>query len=232
MANCTNAWERRQFEAIVRRHEFVNVFLPFPRRLILGHDESLQRMIDLTDDEVIVLCDIDAFPVRRGWDEYLLEQLTHRDIVSVVVDFPGRNLPVFLHPCFMAFRRSWMEQNRLDVRAGEGNDPAYKITQHLFSCGCMSEQHVTPLWPTGRERILYERGRNALFGHDNLRPGFGTTYGSVVFHFWFSRYIAQKRDVYEDLRGPLRAEEMQEVVRDVKTRLRRLLEGERPHWEG
>src|SRR5215831_2691380 len=69
MKNCTTEPEVAAFDAAVGEYRFPRVFGRWPRLEPLTHGESLQRMIDMTDDEVIVLCDVDAFPILAGWDD-------------------------------------------------------------------------------------------------------------------------------------------------------------------
>ena len=194
MGNCTTRAERAWFDTTIKRFGFPRPFYPWPRTLPLSHGESLQRMIEATTDEIIVLCDVDAFPIRYGWDNYIVEELVHKDVVSVVVDIPDRAMPVFLHPCFMAFRRKLLVDYGLNVLAGEGNDPAYRITQFLQNCARLTPVHVSALLPTHREIELFERGTNEFFGRCDLIHGFGTTYADLVFHYWFGRCISRREE--------------------------------------
>jgi hypothetical protein len=221
MKNCSSAEEARAFDRVVGEYGFPEVFEPWPRLDPLPHGESLQRMIDATDEEVIVVCDVDAFPVARGWDEFVLGELEHKDIVAVVAHFPRRErLPVFLHPCFMAFRRRFMTDNGLDMRPGEGTDPGYRFTQYLMRHARFDEDHVTGLFPTRREVAMPDVASPAqCFGRTDLAHGFGTTYSDLVFHFWFARNIRTLQPVYDDDgRLALSREQMAAVVERVNAR--------------
>jgi hypothetical protein len=197
MGNCTTASEASQFDANVRRFGFPIPFYPWPRSIPLSHGESLQRMIEATRDEIIVLMDIDAFPLRAGWDSYVVSELRKKDVVAAVVDMPHRRMPVFLHPCFMAFRRKLLVENGLNVLPSGENDPAWRITDYLQQHGRLTPDHVTPLYPTRREIDVYPRGSNEFFGRRDLVHGFGTTYADMVFHFWFARYISNHAPVLD-----------------------------------
>lgn len=148
-------------------------------------------MVDRTAEEIILLCDVDAYPIIKGWDEFILRRMENREVAAAIVDMPARSLTPFLHPCVLAVRREFMQRNRLSFLAGEGNDPAYQITQHLLRVGAMNDAHVAPLFPTKREIVLAAPGANALLGRDDLIHGFGTTYADAFFHFWFARYIGE-----------------------------------------
>ena len=67
MGNCTSKEERAWFDTAVSDFEFPITFYPKPGLMPLTHGESLQRMVDRTNDEIIVLCDVDAFPLKYGW---------------------------------------------------------------------------------------------------------------------------------------------------------------------
>ena len=192
MANCRSSSERAWFDAALSRFSFPIPFHPWSQSPILTHGESLQRMIEATSDEIIVLCDVDAFPIKYGWDDWIVEELAHKDAVAVVVDMPGRDMPVFLHPSFIAFKRRLLVDNDLDVLTGEGNDPAYKISRYLMSRGRMTQEHVTPLFPVRHAIPLFPQGTGKLFGRGDLRHGFGTTYSDWVFHFWFGMFVARR----------------------------------------
>jgi hypothetical protein len=219
MGNCTTAQEQSRFDELVKDFGFPVPFAPWPYLMPYTHGESLQRLIDRTDDDIIVLCDVDAFPVKYGWDDFIVSELATKDVVAVVVDMPHRTMPVFLHPCFMAFRRGLLADNGLDVLpAGEG-DPGCKITTYLHNAGRLTPAHVTPLFPTRREIELSPPGANQFFGRSDLVHGFGTTYADMIFHFWFARHIARKMGV-SDSGTNLSEAEVGRVVSEVFGRLR------------
>ena len=200
MKNCTSLAESEAFDRIVGQFGFPSVFKSWPPLDPLSHGASLQRMIDMTADEIIVLCDVDAFPIKRGWDEFVLEELKTKDVVAVMAHFPVRKeLPTFLHPCFMAFKRSFMLANSLDVIPAVGRDPAFRFTEHLIETDRFDEDHVTGLFPTSHEIEIPHSGADATcFGRTGLLHGFGTTYGDLVFHYWFARQIRTLSPIYND----------------------------------
>jgi hypothetical protein len=177
------------FSQTISQFRYPKVFRHWPGWFPLTHGESLHRMVEATHNEIIVLCDVDAFPIVRGWDEHILSQLQTKDIVAAVVDMPHRHMTPFLHPCFLCVKRKFLVDNGLDLLHGEGNDPAYKITKFLLQNEDLTMERVFPLFPTKREIVLGKRGVNQLFGKDDLIHGFGTTYGNIAFHFWFNRQI-------------------------------------------
>jgi hypothetical protein len=197
MRNCTSRAEAVRFDSIVARHGFPTVFRPWPSYEPHSHGESLQRMFERTLDEVVVVCDVDAFPVARGWDDFVLGELRRKDAVGVVTHIPERSgLKTYLHPCFLAFRRSFVEAGALDLLPHGDGDPCCRISEHLIRSGRFDERRVTPLLPTAHELELFPDFRHApAFGCENLRHGFGTTYGGLVMHLWFWRMVAQRTPV-------------------------------------
>lgn len=221
MKNCTTSNEAATFDGIVAKYKFPVVFESWPHLDPLSHGESLQRMIDMTEDEIIVLCDVDAFPICRGWDSLILKELETRDAVGVVAYFPIRKtLQYFLHPCFLAFRRDYLVRNGLNVLPGEGNDPAYQITIHMLNAGTFDETHVCGLFPTSREVVIpNSRPDGVCFGRTDLLHGFGTTYSNFVFHYWFARNIKTLSPIYND-DGELvvTSNEMLNVINKINTK--------------
>ena len=222
MRNCTTTAEARRFDAIVADYAFPTVFTPWPAREPFAHDESLRRMVDRTTDEIIVVCDVDTFPVGPGWDDVVLRELGTKDAVGAVVHIPDRAGPrTLLHPCFLAFRRSWLDAQKLDLRRHGDGDPCGRITEHLIAHGRFHEGCVTPLLPTAHEIALFPGFTHApAFGSTNLRHGFGTTYGDLVLHLWYWRTVARRRPVV----GPdgsvlVSVEQMERVLRSLRVRL-------------
>jgi hypothetical protein len=197
MKNCTTTLEADRFDAIVSAFGFPRVFAPWPALAPFSHDESLQRMVDQTTDEIIVVCDVDAFPIARAWDDFVLHELETKDAVGAVVHIPDRvGLRTVLHPCFLAFRRSFLEAHKLDVLRRADGDPCYRITEWLVENGRFHDGRVTPLLPTSHEMELFPGFTHApAFGSSNLRHGLGTTYGGLVLHLWFWRIIARRRPI-------------------------------------
>lgn len=220
MKNCTNESESDAFDKAVEKFGFPIVFEPWPRMDPLPHGRSLQRLIDMTTDDIIVLCDVDAFPIERGWDEFVLKELETKDVVAVVAHFPVRSeLPVFLHPCFMAFKRRFVVENKLDMIPIEGRDPAFRVTEHLMKTGRLDEQYVTALFPTSHEVAIPHPGNDTtFFGRTGLLHGFGTTYSNMIFHYWFARHIRTLSPIYND-EGTLvvTSAQMENVIRKINS---------------
>jgi len=222
MKNCTTAQEAHRFDAIVSEFGFPRVFTPWPALVPFSHDESLQRMVDRTSDEIIVVCDVDTFPIAPGWDDFVVRELATKDAVGALVHIPERTgLRTILHPCFLAFRRSFLEAHKLDVlRRGDG-DPCYRITEWLLENGRFHEGCVTPLLPTAHEMELFPGFTHApVFGSRNLRHGLGTTYGDLVLHLWFWRIIARRRPVRRaDGSVLVGVEQMEHVLESLRSKL-------------
>ncbi len=221
MKNCTTFEEARRFDAIVAEYDFPTVFSTWPAHEPFAHDESLQRMVDQTSDEIIVVCDVDAFPIVRGWDDFILRELQTKDAVGAIVHIPERSkIQTFLHPCFLAFRRSFLETNALSLRRRRGAEPCCRITEYLLERGRFHEGHVTPLLPTAHEVELWPGFRHdPVFGSENVRHGFGTTYGSLVLHLWFWRIVARRRPVRNAAGSILiEVEQMEKVLESIRSK--------------
>jgi hypothetical protein len=221
MKNCTTTLEGQRFDEIASEYGFPTVFTPWPSLVPFSHGESLQRLVDRTTDEIIVICDVDAFPVASGWDDFVVRELATKDAVGAIVHIPDRTvLGTVLHPCFLAFRRSFLEEHKLDVLRRADGDPCYRITEWLFEHGRFHEGCVTPLLPTAHEMELFPGFTHApVFGSRNLRHGLGTTYGGLVLHLWFWRTIARRRPV----RGAdgtilVDVEQMEQVLASLRAR--------------
>ena len=199
MKNYSVASEAQAFDITVEKHGFPRPFygVSAPLCCPLPHGDSLHRMVSLTDNDIIGLCDVDAYLIKDGWDQWVLHQLEAKELVAVIVYFDGRLMPLLAHPSFMAFRRSMLEQNSLDVRHGEGNDPAYKITRHLIRNSRFDARSVTPLVATSVEFAngTYTQDVFGLPTAGNPSHGFCTQYGDVLFHFWHSMNYAKAQDI-------------------------------------
>lgn len=221
MKNYTKRSESEKFDDIVARFPFVTVFdgsvgrIPCPN----SHSESLQRMVSMTDNEIVVICDIDSFFISKGWDEKILTELELRDLVAVVAYFEKRTnrgqIPLVAHPSFMAFSRQFLENNKLDLYGGEGNDPAYKITRFLMESGRFDQTAVSPLLAS---HVDFPNGyfpEGPVFGsYKQPSHGFCTRYGDFFFHFWHSMNFSDGRDIMADDGTVLvRHEDVKERVR-------------------
>lgn len=201
MKNFTIPDEGRQFDDIVARYPFVKAFggiagkLPCP----LSHGDSLQRLVSLTDNEIIVMCDVDSLFLAQGWDTFVLRQLQSKQVIGVAAHFALRGLPFVLHPSFIACKRQFIEDNGIDLRSGDGNDPAYKITKFLMQRGMLDERYVHLLVPT---QVEYPNGwfTSHPFPYLAGKPshGFCTRYGDFFFHFWHSRQYLEGTDIMGD----------------------------------
>lgn len=193
--------EKARFLEITKAYDFA-IRMQSPTN---DHGETLQYMIDHTTNEYIALFDVDAFPLTY-WDKWAVEKLEKKYVVGILNHVECREIDYHLHPSFMVFKREFLEQNGLDLRAGNIHerktkrlpllDPAGKITCFLRGKNMFEQQFVEALLPTSVE-IPFE----APFqwnGHDNLRRGYGVTYNNMIFHFWFGRHLRKFDPIYDD----------------------------------
>lgn len=199
--NSTDPAEKHYFRETIARYPFATV-IESPHT---QHGDTLQYMVDVTANEIIVLFDVDCFPLKP-WDSWALERLQSKVAVGILSHVATREIDYHLHPSFMMFRRSLLADNRLDLRSGHiprssrgklrNLDPAGKITTFLQAQGRFNSHYVEALLPTAVEVAFQEPF--AWEGRKNLRRGFGVTYEDRIFHFWFSRHFQNLQPIYDD----------------------------------
>lgn len=203
--NFTIPDESSAFDEVVAKSRNVNVFggLMGNQPCPLRHGDSLQRMVAQTDNEIIVICDVDTLFLKQGWDKFVVNELETKLVVGILAYFGNRNedgqLGLVLHPSFMAFRRSLLEDNGLDLLDGEGNDPAYKITRYLVRQGLFNEENIAAITPSKVEFPNSWFPPRSGFGVDGQAShGFCTHYNDFFLHFWHSMNFAEGRDIMAD----------------------------------
>jgi hypothetical protein len=159
-------------------------------------------------------------PIMPGWDDFVLRALETKDAVGAIVHFPDREkLSTVLHPCFLAVRRSFLASHRLDLRQLPDADPCARITEYLIDQARFHEGHVAPLLPTAHEVQLFPDTHERVFGSNNLRHGFGTTYGDLVLHLWFWREVRRRRPVRsKDGTVLVDVEQMEKVLASLRSK--------------
>ena len=128
-------------------------------------------------------------------------------------------MKTYLHPCFLGFRRSFLDTHGLDLRPHGDGDPCCRITEYLIESGGFDAEHVSPLLPTAHAVELFPKFQHApVFGSRNLRHGFGTTYGGRIFHLWFWRMVARRLPI-QAVDGSIlvTVEQMDEVLRGLRS---------------
>lgn len=208
--NFTTHDESERFDCIAAKYGFVTVFRGLPRGVPcpLSHGDSLQRMISMTDNEVIVVTDVDTLFLRRGWNNWMTAKLAERKVVGVVANFETRRdasqQQLTLHPSLLMIRRSFLERTGLHFRSGEGNDPGYLITRYLRNSGLFNSDHVEALVPTNVEFPNGWFTSDGPFGQrGTVSHGFCSTYGDLFFHFWHSMNFSTGRDIIAEGGGVL-----------------------------
>ncbi len=157
-------------------------------------------MVTLTSNEIVIITDIDTLFKAEGWDTRLLRALETNLAVGVLAHFDRRTakgqLSLTLHPSLMAFRRMFLERNKLDLRARNGNDPGCSITNFLWENKQFNPKHVRAILPTTVEFPNGWFPPDCVFGKAGLAShGFCTAYGDMFFHFWHSMNYYQSRDI-------------------------------------
>lgn len=132
------------------------------------------------DDDVIIFCDIDAFPLNRSaYEEAVISALS--GAIFGLAQFSAHvvNKDLYAGPMFLAFqRKSWVALGSPDLRGSVQSDAAAILSIRARENGVPVEL-IRPMccikskWPLGSEGVF----------------GIGTFYGALdFFHLFESRY--------------------------------------------
>lgn len=144
-----------------------------------------QRIAESASDDIVVFCDVDAFPIRRrAWDEAMA--VASQNAIFGLAQFSNhRPTPeVYAGPMFMAFRKSvWEQLGRPDMRSCSGYDAGEALSLEARRQGVAL--HL--LKPTACVIPKYALGHEGIFG-------IGTFYGeNDFFHLFESRDAAHEK---------------------------------------
>lgn len=159
------------------RTDVRSVLLP----LNAGHDLALDMGFLLADTEYVVALDVDAFPIRDGWLDTLLEPLQQGSEIAGA--WLGRR---FVHPCCLAMRTARFVGRGHSLRAA-----------YVPRAGADDE---APRGDVGELMATREAGKLHFFPATSHRgPGdVGTVFGDFVYHnFYATRFAATERPVLD-----------------------------------
>lgn len=144
-----------------------------------------QRIAESAADDIIVFCDVDAFPMhRQAWDHAM--QVASQNAVFGLAQFSNhRPTPeVYAGPMFLAFRKSvWQALGCPDMRSCSGYDAGEALSLEARRQGV--GLHL--MKPTACVIPKYALGHEGIFG-------IGTFYGeNDFFHLFESRDAAHEK---------------------------------------
>ena len=145
------------------------------------HGEWMTEVVlEASDDEVIVFCDIDAFPLNRAAYEDAVASARAGEIFGLA-QFSAHvvNKNLYAGPMFLTFqRKTWVALGSPDLRGSAQSDAAAILSIKARENG-VPLRLIRPMccikskWPLGSEGVF----------------GIGTFYGSLdFFHLFESRY--------------------------------------------
>ena len=145
------------------------------------HGEWMTEVIlEASDDEVIIFCDIDAFPLTRAAYEDAVASARAGEIFGLA-QFSAHvvNKNLYAGPMFLTFqKKTWVALGSPDLRGSAQSDAAAILSIKAREIG-VPLKLIRPMccikskWPLGNEGVF----------------GIGTFYGSLdFFHLFESRY--------------------------------------------
>jgi glycosyltransferase involved in cell wall biosynthesis len=145
--------------------------------LNIGHGFALDLAVLTASTSTVVAFDIDAFPISARWLEAVVDPLDHGAVIA------GAHLHrAYIHPCFLALRRSDFLDYRLSfVPVGRCPSPEVPATGLYLDAG-EAVSHVLSL-AYGTKAI------HRIPSTSTRGPGvIGTVFGDVVYHNFYSTH--------------------------------------------
>ena len=156
--------------------------LPNVRSLLLpvnfGHGPALDLGVLAADTSIVVTFDIDAFPISPDWLPSVLEPLEKGSVIAGAHWNRG-----YIHPCFLALRRSDFIKYRLSF-APVGRCPSREVpASGVYLDAGEAVSHVLSL--AYGTSALHKLPPTSICG-----PGaIGTVFGDVVYHNFYSTHV-------------------------------------------
>ena len=144
-----------------------------------------QRIAESASEDIVVFCDVDAFPLRReGWEKAM--QVASQNAIFGLAQFSNHRptTEIYAGPMFLAFRKSvWESLGCPDMRSSSGHDAGEALSLEARRKGVAL--HL--MKPTACVIPKYALGREGIFG-------IGTFYGdNDFFHLFESRDAAHEK---------------------------------------
>jgi len=144
-----------------------------------------QRIAECSSEDIVVFCDVDAFPLRReGWEQAM--EVASQNAIFGLAQFSNHRptTEIYAGPMFLAFRKSvWEALGRPDMRSSAEHDAGEALSLEARKRGV--GLHL--MKPTACVIPKYALGREGIFG-------IGTFYGdNDFFHLFESRDAAHEK---------------------------------------
>jgi glycosyltransferase involved in cell wall biosynthesis len=143
----------------------------------VGHGFGLDLAVLSASTSVVVAFDIDAFPVSPGWLPAVLDPLESGAVVAGAHLHRG-----YVHPCFLALRRSEFLRYRLSfVPVGRCPSPEVPVSGLYLDAGEALSHTLSLAYGT---KAIHKIPPTSTHG-----PGvLGTVFGDVVYHNFYSTH--------------------------------------------
>lgn len=150
-----------------------------------GHGEILNKIIQESPNDYIIIFDIDCIPLTKSFYNILLSQIKGGTVLSGA---KGCALHIdehtaYVHPCFFGFKKSlYYECNSPDLRYDENADTGQNFTHQCRKLG-----KTLKFWNvTHSNDITWESpSLNLKFGH-------GTVFEYMIYHQYQIRLTEQQ----------------------------------------
>jgi len=168
-----NASKDGSREFLRSRSDVRSLLLP----INIGHGFGLDIAVLTASTSTVVTFDIDAFPVSPGWLPAVTEPLTQGAVIA------GAHLHrAYIHPCFLALRRSDFLHYRLSF-VPVGRCPSREVpATGLYLDAGEAVSHILSL--AYGTRAIHKIPPTSTHG-----PGvIGTVFGDIVYHNFYSTH--------------------------------------------
>lgn len=145
----------------------------------IGHGLALDTGIQAAGTEYVLVLDVDAFPIDPNWVDAVIDPLRQGCTLA------GGVSSGYVHPSYMAIRRSYFLSNRYSFAA------SYNRRLRLIARRRFGE------WDAGQLISILDSGERHLLAPSEIHgPGMlGTVFGGMVYHHFYStRLYARHQD--------------------------------------
>jgi hypothetical protein len=154
-----------------------------------SHGDFLNHVCqNVTDTQYLIFFDVDCIPTSKIWIDHILNDLAEPRTIAGAAQTAnhlqnGQNL--YVSPFFFGISTAYLKElSYPDMRMTDDMDAGQNLTKAVLKNGGI----VKYWWPTHIEKEEW-----SLFHPEHTKFGPGTTYGSLVYHAFFSRFDLSDR---------------------------------------